>query len=382
MTMHKPASLTFALMMLPVALVSSQAWALKQPGGEAEAWTILEIKKETAKVGSSITTFGSTFGAASQAKFELLLSAISVATKQEALSANLIAESKRASGNAAILASKAQSSTRQIGETYLRYSPRTGQGFDPCGTLVKNKSLDKVFDGLHRRASSGMGTPTSAPGRLVSSTSAAMQERLKRHRDNFCTKSEADAGLCRLSNMPGADTNAGLLFDSVAPNSKEAAARTAFIDHVLGEPDQAVNKSAGQSAAGRVYLLAKNRKDSLLSIPAYSFAMINEANLQSADMGGKTANEALRLRVNQYFGGNEAKDWTTRMVEQDTRGLLVEGAKMAGLEVWLRHKQYQQNQRMEANLAALVLANGDRFSAPLSGLYRQAMTDALRVQVK
>jgi hypothetical protein len=209
-----------------------------------------------------------------------------------------------------------------------------------------------------------------------------MQERVARHRDKFCTPSEAAAGLCTVSTLPGGDTNAALLFEPADPGSLKVQARSAYIQHVLGEPDEAIAADAGESPAGEAFLVAKNKKDSLLSVPAYSLAMIDAANMRSEKMAGKSPNEILRLRVNQYFGGKEAEQWSGALARQQPRGLLVEAVKMSGLEVWIHHKQYEQNQRLEANLAALVLATGERMTASLEQQHQKVVSEVAKQAIK
>jgi len=107
-------------------------------------------------------------------------------------------------------------------------------------------------------------------------------------------------------------------------------------------------------------MMAVARQSAMMSIPAYSLAMIDAANTQSPEYGGKSPNEVLALRVNQYFGGEEAKEWSGSMARQSTRGLLVEHAKMAGLQAWVRQRQFEQSERIEVNLAALLVMAVDR----------------------
>ena len=71
-------------------------------------------------------------------------------------------------------------------------------------------------------------------------------------------------------------------------------------------------------------------------------------------------------------------DWSSSLTRQSQRGLLVEANKMAGLEVWLRHRQYEQNQRIEANLAALLIARTEAQSIGMEVAHRQAVFENVR----
>jgi len=362
--------------------LSSGAYAALYGFGPAESWTIQQIATQTATVSGNIAAFGAAFSTQMQIKFEQIISAVAVATKQEALSANVVGDGTRQAAEQLVNAVRAQRQSDQAATAYLNYNPATGQGYDPCGTNAKNRTMDIAFASAAVRAKAAVGMSDVAPGRLVNSTAQAMQARLDTHRNKFCTEAEANAGLCSLSRLPGGDTNAALLFDAAPANSLQSEARSAYIQHVLGAPDQKLTASAGGTPAGETFMVVKNRKDALLSVPAYSLAMIDAANTQSTQFGGKSPNEVLKLRVNQYFGGKEAEQWSGAMARQTQRGLMVEAAKMAGLEVWIHHKQYEQNQRLEANLAALVLASADRLSGPLEFQYQKVLADTAKVSVK
>ena len=249
------------------------------------------------------------------------------------------------------------------------------QGYEPCVTGARNKTLDQTFDALGASAKGRVAALDAAPGAMVASTGAAMTARLANHRTKFCSEAEAQAGLCAVSPLPGGDTNGALLFLPTQPGSLQEQAQKAYMQHVLGAPDQMLPKAAGTSPAGQTYMLEKNSKDALMSIPAYSLSMVQAANLRSADTGDKSPNEVLRLRVNQYFGGKEAQQWSHALTGQSERGLMVEAVKMSGLEVWLHHKQYQQNQRLELNLAALALAASEDAKAGVDAKYDKMMRD-------
>jgi len=370
------------LAMLISGLCSGTAYGALYGFGPAEAWVQVQLETETASVTGSITSFGTSFGTQLQTKFETIISAVAVATKQESLSGSVVSDGIRQSSEQFVNAVRAQQQSTQVAKAYIDYNGATGQGYDPCGTAAKNRTLDQFFDGLSGQAYTRMGAVDVAPGHLVTSVDQAMQARLDLHRQKFCTASEAAAGLCTVSQEPGGDTNASLLFESAAPSSLQDQARAAYTQHILGEPDGQLPKAAGGTAAGQTYLAATNHKAALLSIPAYSLAMIQAENTQSPDYGNKSAMDVLTIRVNQYFGGAEAEAWAGALARQTERGLLVEANKMEGLQAWLHHKEYQQNQRLEANLAALLLVKASDASSGMDSKYQQVLSDALKAKVQ
>lgn len=352
---------------------SSTTYGVLYGFGPAEAWTIAKIADLTAEVTLDIGTFGSTFASQMELSSEQIISALAVATKQEAVSANEIADNNRKTVSMVAEALAAQSENDQVISATIRYDAALGQGYDPCGTALKNKTTDMAFNNARTNAIAAMQTYDVAPGRLVPSDMRALADRLDTHRSKFCTPSEAAANICSLSTLPGADTNAAMIYESAAPNSLEKEARKAYIQNVLGAPDSKVSKAVGATSAGEEYFVAKNRKDALLSIPAYSLAMIDAANTQDPAADNKSPNELMKLRVNQYFGGKEAEDWSGAMARQAERGLLVEANRVGGLEVWMHYKQYEQNQRINANLAALLIASADRLQPSIDAQYKRAL---------
>lgn len=350
--------------------------------GPAESWTIAQIAALSTSVATNIATFGSTFGLNMAAKFEMLISAIAIATKQESVSAGVVSDGAKDSAEQLVNAVRAQRQNDQVTRAYLDFNPQTGQGYQPCLVASQNRTLDGAFDSVGATANARVASLDVAPGRMVSSTGAAMAQRLSDHRSNFCSQAEATAGLCSVSELPGGDTNAALLFEPTAPSSLKQQAQTAYIQHVLGAPDATIQKTAGLSPQGQAYMLSKNSKDALLSIPAYSLSMVQAANTQSPDLQGKSPNEVLKLRVNQYFGGKEAESWSSTLTAQSERGLMVEAVKMGGLEVWLHHKQYQQNQRLEMNLAALAMSSAQDAKANVDAKFERMSRDTAAAAMK
>ncbi|WP_323025777.1 hypothetical protein [Castellaniella sp.] len=368
---------------LVCALGAPSAHAALYGGGPAESWTIGEIAASTAEVSGNIASFGLSFATQMQLKFEQIISAISVATSQEALSASVVADGTREAAAQLVNAVKAQRVSDQTARAYLSFNPATGQGYDPCGTLAKNKTLTQAFDSVPDVARLTMKALDVAPGKVAFSADGAMVARMATHREKFCSAEEAKAGLCKVSELPGGDMNAALLFEPASPGSLKAQARQAYIQNVVGAPITVPGNVAASGAAVREPLMvAVAQQSAMMSIPAYSLAMIDAANTQSPEFGGKSANEVLALRVNQYFGGAEAKEWSGSMARQSTRGLLVEHAKMAGMQAWVRQRQKEQGDRIEANVAALLVIASKRSGIDPSLEYERARKGAVRSSVQ
>lgn len=360
--------------------VCSSAVAALYGGGPAELWTFMQIQMLQENNISKIEDFTSEFSESLYNAFSDIQSAIAVATKQEALDAETISDAQRVASQQLVSAIQAQQIASAVAEVVSNYDPSMGQGFDPCGTLAKNRTLDQAFTGIDAVAVSRAAQLDNGAGRLTNSADA-MGDRVREHRSKFCTTAEAQAGLCTESRLPAGDANAELFFRSAAPNSLESEARTAYIQNLLGDPDKKLNKDAGRSAAGQNYFLAKIQKDSLQSIAAYSLSSIDAANTQVPQLDNQSPNDILTLRVNAYFGGDEAKDWASTLASQDERGLLIEYAKMSGLGAWIHHNQYKQNERILLNLAGLVAANSSTDKAQTDAIYQRAVRQYAKGQL-
>lgn len=330
------------------------AWAALYGTGPAEAWTQQQLTTQATDVSGNIITFGESFASQMQNHFEQTISAIAVATKQESVAANLIANNNLKSSQQLVGAVAAQDKADSVAKAVINYSPSTGQGYKTCTVIQKNKTLDKAFESNHVAAQLYVTQLDNAPGKLADSIVDTMNKRFNAHLEDFCTDEEAEAGMCSKSKLPGGDSNAAILFSPAAQGSLEDKAQLAYIQNVLGKPAQKVSKEAGQTPAGQDYLFQVAKRDALLSIPAYSLARIKAANTQTDK--GLSPNQLLEKRTTDYFGGKEALEWSKTLASQSPRGLMVETLKVGGLETWLSFQQLQQTQRMNANLAALTLA--------------------------
>ena len=345
-------------------------------GGPAEGWTGEQITQQANTVSANIISWGEGFAGQMENHFEQVISAIAVATKQESIAANLIASNNLKTSQQLVNAVATQQKASEIAEIISKYSPQTGQGYKTCVVIQKNKTLDRAFSDTHLAAQAYVAKLDNAPGVLVDSVSNSMSARYKNHLSNFCTDAEDAAGLCKKSKLPGGDMNAAVLFAPAQPESLEDKAQMAYIQNLLGKPDGKLTKSAGASASGQDYLYHKARKDALISIPAYSLARIKAANTINPETGYST-NQLLERRTTDYFGGPEATKWSKVLAGQDQRGLMVETLKVGGLQVWLDFQHLKQTQRINANLAALILVGSDTIKSDLDSAYYEVRQNSV-----
>lgn len=335
-----------------------------------------QIPKHAADTVSNIQTTSTTLRTNLDLSTESIVSALKVAIKQKAQAANQITDANTKNTQSIASGIQALLQSENMKKSYLAFSGTTGQGFKSCEVVAENTNVAGANKDIIAQAA-GIATQTSqVGGKLVGSQQDVINERLNVHKNEFCTVAEAQAGQCNLSNLPGGDTNASLLFTPVTPGSKEALARHYVRENILGTPDKSLSAAAARTPAGQDYLQATNQKSALLAMPAYSLAVIDAQNTKSfKDIDGKmvSANELIDQTVARYYGGSEAKKWQMAMAMQDPRGLLKEGNIINGVSVYLDLQSYKQSLREEGLLAALALAKAQPIKEDVKAKYGQSM---------
>ena len=356
-----------------VSAVTYGVWA------DASSYLVIAgvTNQVTAHTGSVTTTISSMTASQTstiQKTTADISSALNVTTKQEKASGDAITDSIMRTAQTQAAALQVIDQSEKAKEASLKFGV-TGQGFRACTTLARNQSLAAAPVHALNVATSLVSNTQNGPGRLAADADEEAQVRIQQHRDKFCTASEAQQGICKLSSLPGGDTNAGLLFESVYPDSKEAEARIAVRQNILGPNDKALPRASGTNLAGDQYLMALNHKASMLAFPAYSLAVIDAQNLkQFKDEKGNlvSANEILEQTVSRYYGGDEAKSWQKSMMVQEPRGLLVELARLNGVETWMDMQSLEQGLRIEGLLATLLIASAEPMKKKVDDLSSKA----------
>lgn len=314
-----------------------------------------------AAVTSDIIVMANTHPAAIDGTTDAINAAIKLATEQEALGTQLIAENDISTKQALAASYQGGQIQANIVKTLVDYGER-GQGVSPCLVMSENKVLDTSFRLAADSAKAKVEDTDNAPGRLMPSKAIADKHREAVH-NKFCSAEEVAQGVsCSgVSPLPAADQNAAILTTSKEPGSLAAEASIAFRQNLLGKPDIALPAAIGQTAAGQAYLMATNRKSALNSFPAMSLAYseaMNELNPDLKDKEGNpmSANDALLETVGRYYGGKDSKEWQEKMIDQQPRGLLAEMARMEGLSLWMQFNKHKSYQRLLGNAAALNIS--------------------------
>lgn len=358
-------------------MVSPLAFAALVPSGPAEAWTAAQILAQSNTIIGNIGSFTGAYSKQMYTNHQQVMSALKVVTKQEAMSEHQASDTSRKAAQQQANAHLAQIKTKDMIKANLDYNSVTGQGHQTCAVMQKNGTVQRKFEDINAKAEDVVLKLDNSPGKLSESVGKALDQRVELHNKYFCSEQEAEAGLCSVGKLPGADTNSLSLSTPAKPGSVEEQAQLAYMQNVLGTPDPLLPKSAGQSEAGQEFLYQKVRKDALLAFPAYSLAAIKEANTIDSETN-KTPNQLLTERVNAYFGGPEALEWAKTLSRQQPRGLMVESLKVNGIQTWLKFQHLQQTQRINGNLASLVIAANNQNSESVQNKYLESLSSDIR----
>ncbi len=319
-------------------------------GGPAESWTIAQISALTTHVGAAIAAFGTSFALVIQSSFERMISAVAVATKQEALNGTQISQAM-VDHSSLLMQSVQQGQTQaDVVEAMLNYSPNMGQGMDVCQALSERQKLTQALQQEEQARLQELNTLPidNKMGQVVENVDTALAQRLANQQKDFCSEQDAKATGCKPSKYADLDTNPTMLFTSVEKGSMEDKARLAYIQHILGAPDGPPTHKDG--VALQQAMLDKIEKDAFLSIPLNSLQTIRARHTK--ERGQDSIAEQLAKQTDQYLKNNT---WAIGLSTQTKRGLLVETLKMQGLHSWMRTHMYEDQLRQEANLAALLL---------------------------
>lgn len=316
----------------------------------------------TANTNAKIATLSQQINGSLATQTSALANALRGAVAQEAVSATQIATADR---NARIVQSEAKNASEvaeKLLNIKLNYGPQTGQGYAACKVLAENQQTDSAVDNASLNTNDKVQVSDNSAGRLAHSSEDYSKLRNERHYDNFCTKEEYDANLCdEVSDTPGLDSNVGVLFTSALPGTKVAVAKAAVRENIIGKPDIAIPANMGQTAPGQAYLYNSNRKAALTAFPAYSLAHAESMSEKREDLKDSkgnpmSPNDLIFATVSRYYGSDEAKEWAKSMADQVPRGLLVELAKMEGVNAWFTHQGYETNNRIIGVLGAMTVA--------------------------
>lgn len=354
------ASCSLALVLLTPTMVMAKTIGYEVSDANRSSTVI--INKAESDIKQSLKESESAIVKGINESTDRIVAALRIATAQEALASNQIADSDLKSRQVAVSAYAADVTSEAIMKATLKFSPKTGQGYASCKVLAENGRLAQVLDSVDSQASTKVTEGDTSPLAVAPSMETAFKARTDAHNESFCTEAEGSRKVCKPveESMQGADSNVATLFVSAPKDSKMADAKRAVRQNILGSPTIAIPKRSAETAEGQAYLYATNQKTALSAFPAYSLAYLESMSevrddIKDADGNPMSPNDMLFNTVARYYGGKDSLEWQKSMINQQPRGLLVELAKMEGLAAWMDYQSYLARQRMEGNIAAMTL---------------------------
>lgn len=309
-------------------------------------------------ISAEIMALVESVSAARTANLMRIQSAIRVTAKQIETSGEKQAATEVATKQAGANFMVELSNRKAILETTMEYNAATGQGFDPCGEMRRSQNIAVAVG----EANSGMPDRVmreidSAPGRLVSNQAEVVSKRLADGRTLYCSADQVKAGVCpQAGQLAGKDVDAGHFFTTYQLGTPEAQAKSALLNNMYGIPYAAPDKSAVNTPSGKAFFEAKRTEDGYRSVSQASMKTLQawtESRPGSGD-GSDSVLGSVAAKVGTYSGGNNYAEWEQKKASESEHGLLVELAKMRAFELYMRNLEYQQLERQEANIAAML----------------------------
>lgn len=210
------------------------------------------------------------------------------------------------------------------------------------------------------------------------STGAVLEQSHETTNASFCTRQEAQLGICVMSSndLAGADQSAARLYQSGSgastykggPSGPEAAAANRYIERVVATipPEQLRHADYARSPQSRAYIELQRRYSAMLSMSSYSLGQIAQARTPQAGLG--TATKMADVTI----GGFESGKVDMSMLEAVERlvatkfspdsiignaaatspdTLLRDIAQTTSFRLWVDHQTLLQDERFEALLA-------------------------------
>lgn len=335
------------------------------------------IELAASTISSAIVAGNESITEANSFNLERISSALSVTTKQTSISSDKEVATDISVKKAVEVAAADASTYKAMFNTIMDYNAATGQGVDPCGNLRRAQTVATAIG----EANSDMREKVlreidNASGSFISDATAVGTMLAKRVSD---AKSKYTEGP-----LAGRDVDAPNFFTTANTTSGENQAKSTLLNYMYGVPYPAPNKETMVSPSGKAFLEAKRSEDAFRSVSQASFKTIQSWTESRGTPSSPQPSvlDAIAQKVAVYSGGDNYDAWEQGLASQGERGLLVEYAKMAATELYLLHTEYQQMERIEANVAALLAMRARSKSPAMDGAASKARDAAAIGKVK
>lgn len=285
-----------------------------------------------------------------------------------------------------------------------------GGGYNPCLILEKRADIVRVQSEKNNITQRSIAKEITARSGRYSDRNKAIAERLTIHDSLYCTEDQVNSGLCQATGRrAGRSTDFAVLFENVKGGSDSYKDKSAFINNIVGLPDDPVDADRAQTTLGQSYMDNKRRLDSIKSTAISSLKSIQDYYSTSAgekndgahvhesinssesdiakniskikgyaeskdhDQSKDTLILKIKDDVGRYYGGEEYEDWSKSVVALNERGVLQELVKQEALRLYLQSLQYDELHQMEAGLATLTAAEIDTQMSKKTAKLRSSM---------
>jgi len=284
-----------------------------------------------------------------------MLSALAVLTKQKAIAANQVSQSTKNAYQIDAQALNTLAQADRVKQARFDYGPEFGQGYNPCTISVTRKAMTQSLEDTNTKAIQDMEKEVINHSGNYAQQAKTLNNNLNMHREKYCTLAQVKAGLCaKVGAYAGKSINLATLFTPAPNNSPEHQAKVDFINNLAGLPDNPLPNESAKSVMSRSYMQLKQQKDAFLSPALYSLKKIQNDYVENKGVNSSLA-DMFDKEANRYMGvGTDGSNWAKTMAAQNQRGLLIEMLKVKSLDLAIQARQYEQQERIEANLAVLV----------------------------
>jgi hypothetical protein len=247
------------------------------------------------------------------------------------------------------------SQSQRVKQARFDYGAEFGQGYNPCLVSAGRNFIQKEIEASNQKTLEDVNKEITASAGAYAEQDKVINDSIKNYQENYCTKAQVNAGLCKeVGKLAGKSINIASIFTPTAANTPEYKSKLDFINQLVGLPDNPLPQASKESVNGRAYIQQKQQKDALMSPALYSLKNIQNEYLEN--QGNKSSIASMfDKESSRYMGvGNDGANWAKSLSSQNQRGLMIELLKVKALDLAIQGRQYEQQERIEANLAVLV----------------------------
>lgn len=392
----------------------------------SESKIISEVKTTQNKIMEELKALDAQMLKDTTRQADYITNAISVLSQQKAMSTEQFNEAMK--DNTQVQANAIQSiNTNKRVQKAIREYGNAGIGYDVCNVHAKREDVKGTTESTEKAIQDMVrGEITARAGRYAD-RKEALATRLALHNKYYCTEGQAKSGMCDgTGERAGKSLMASTMFEPADYLSAEYNDKSAFINNMMGLPDDPVPQNEATSTTGQAYMDLKRRKDAIKSTAATSLKAIQadwssvpavhggeEADKEAKekannlvatqtegeqlekdaekttkatdDIDKADANSSLMVQVKadvaRYLGGGkEYEEWSKTLTGLEEKGILTEVLKVKALRLYIQSQEYQQLQRMEAMLAANVAAQTE--NSGMSGRVENLRQKAVSQRIK